>query len=159
MYLPIDEHPQLIEKEVLRELAKKRSQRLASTYFCRQEGLISVHRSVSSDKDFLDSVDKLTRPCLKKGELIKLRGSRLEETTADEGDGPSTQILQPEVATEGPISAAFEVVLTSTSADERGMSSSESSEDSDEEMGNARARSIFRAEDEDPASNAPAVVQ
>jgi len=125
VYLPIDEYKQLLEKEELRTLAKARSQRSATSYFCVREGLVSARRSVvgSDNREVINMINQLTHACVKKQELVKLRGSRLEggkAKTPGDGSGldPATQVLdQPSYATmEGLIASNFEVVLTSTTA-------------------------------------------
>jgi hypothetical protein len=156
VYLPIDEHKQLLEKEELRKLAKARSERLATSYFCVREGLVSVRRSAvgSDNADILDSIDHLTHACLKKDELVKLRGSRFEgsndKTVDDDGLTSATQVLESSTTSmEGLSASTFEAVLTSATASSLVISNSSSSSsnglDSDEEMGIAlRAISIFR---------------
>lgn len=154
-FLPIDAHQQVLGKEELRGLAKQRSQRISTTYFCLQDGLVTVRRSDKLHKDILDRIDTLTCPCIKKGELSKLRGSRLEgNNTASNGGGDlgglSLQVLNPSASSAGPnFGSSFEVALTSPAHNEQ------SELDSDEEMGILPARSPFReeatAEDRHPA--------
>jgi hypothetical protein len=141
VFLPIDKHQHILKKEELRGLAKERSQRISTTHFCLREGLMTVHRSAKLDKDILDRIDTLTCPRIKTGELIKLRGSRFEaDTTADIGDSPSLQVLDPSVPLAGPNFGGFEVVLREAASNDQIES------DSDEEMGVFPARSPFREE-------------
>jgi hypothetical protein len=143
VFLPIDEHQHVLKKEELRGLAKQRSQRSSTSHFCLRDGLVTVHRSAELDKDILDHIDTLTCPCIEKGELIKLRGSRFQgDATADIGDSPSVQILDPSASLAGPNFGSFEVVLIRDAARNEHIES-----DSDEEMGVLPARrSPFREE-------------
>jgi hypothetical protein len=146
IFLPIDEHQQVLKKEELRGLAKQRSRRISTSHFCLRDGLVTVHRSEKLDKDILDRINTLTCPRIEKAELIKLRGSRFQgdTTAADTGDSPSLQVL-PSLA--GLNFGTFEVVLTEAARNEQ------SESDSDEEMGVSPARSPFREE----ATRLPAV--
>jgi hypothetical protein len=141
VFLPIDGFQHILKKEELRGLAKQRSHRISTSHFCLRDGLVTVHRSEELDKDVLDHINALTCSCIEKVELIKLRGSRFQgDNTADIGNSPSVQILDPSASLAGPNFGSFEVVLTEAARNEPLES------DSDEEMGVLPARSPFREE-------------
>jgi hypothetical protein len=136
VFLPIDGYPHVLKKQELKGLAKQRSQRISTSHFCLRDGLVTVHRSGELDRDILDQINALTCPCIEKGDLIKLRGSRSQgDTTADIGNSPSVQILDPSASLAGPNFGSFEVVLRAEVTLES---------DSDEDMGVLPARLPFR---------------
>jgi hypothetical protein len=149
VFLPIDEHEQILDKEELRGLAKQRSRRISTTYCCLRDGLVTVRRSGKDNlsKDIRDRIDTLTCPSIKKGELSKLRGSRLLEgnSTANNGGdnlgGPSMQVLNPLASLAGPNFGSSGVVITSTARNEQ--------RELDSEI--IRTRAPATAEDRNPA--------
>jgi hypothetical protein len=120
VFLPIDGYQHILKKEELRGLAKQRSHRISASHFCLRDGLVTVHRSEELDKNILDCINALTCSCIETGELIKLRGSRFQgDDTADIGNSPSVQILDPSASLVGPNFGSFEVVLTEDTRNEQ----------------------------------------